>query len=67
MKGEIIKIWVVVDEDYTPISEHDTKAEAIEAADGMYEVKRGYVYECDDYGSPVYYTMKELRKCETIE
>ena len=66
-RGVIVPIWVIVDEHGNPISEHNTKGEAVECAEGVYKVKRGYIYECDDYGSPVYYTIAELRKCEAIQ
>ena len=71
MKGEIIKIWCIIDgytgeilNEYTDYK--DAKAALkyrYDASAGDY-VKAGLVYEFGDYGSPVYFgeTLAEARK-----
>lgn len=72
--GEIIKMWVIID-GYTGeyLNEYDDPKTARAALKYRYDAKNGdhvkkmYVYECGDYGSAYYPTIKELRECEGLK
>ena len=71
MKGEIVKIWCIID-GYTgeTLNEYIDYIDAKTALKYRYDasagdyIKAGLVYELGDYGSPVYFgeTLAEARK-----
>ena len=71
MKGEIIKIWCIIDgctgETLNEYIEYKVAKAALKyrycASEGDY-IRAGLVYELGDYGSPVYFgeTLAEARK-----
>lgn len=73
MEGEILRIWAVID-GFTGeiLGEYEDRKLASSALRYRYDkangdhIRAGYVYERSDYGSPIYWTKKELRECEVI-
>lgn len=74
MKGEIIKVWCIVD-GYTEeiLAEWSDRKTAEASLKYEYDKKSGdhirigYYYERGDYGSPTYWSIRELRECECVE
>lgn len=74
MKGEILKMWVIID-GYTGemLAEYDDYRIARAALKYRYDkaggdyIRKGFVYVCGDYGSPIYWSVKNLRECESVK
>jgi hypothetical protein len=73
MQGEIVKMWVIIDGETGEIlNEYDDYQLAKAALKYRYDperdtIKKGFIYCCGDYGSPIYWSVKNLRECESVK